>query len=191
MELTKCLAMIDFDDINYLKYGNEKQRDAFQVLSEHQVFKKLKPFDPFLAGTIPIAVDIETSDLDISCNYEDKQNFITELTVSFAHEKSFGLRETKIDEVETVIANFMIGHFEVEVFGQPIPVKTQNAYRHLIIEYQILAMRGEVFRQEIIKLKRQGLKTEPAFASLLGLNGNPYAALLAYSVSDLERQNAD
>jgi hypothetical protein len=48
----------------------------------------------------------------------------------------------------------------------------------MIIEHRVLIEKGEKFRQEIIKLKRQGLKTEPAFAKLLGLDGNPYEALL-------------
>ena len=53
----------------------------------------------------------------------------------------------------------------------------------MIIEYKILELHGEVFRQEIIKLKSKGLKTEPAFAKLLGLVGNPYEELLNYKVS--------
>ena len=45
--------------------------------------------------------------------------------------------------------------------------------QHLIIEEQ-----GEEFREQVIKLKLQGYKTEPAFAKLLGLKGDPYVAML-------------
>jgi hypothetical protein len=48
----------------------------------------------------------------------------------------------------------------------------------MLIEHSLLTEKGEHFRQEIIKLKRQGLKTEPAFAKLLGLDGDPYKAIL-------------
>ena len=46
------------------------------------------------------------------------------------------------------------------------------------MEHRVLLAKGEEFRQEVINLKRQGWKTEPAFAKLLGLNGNPYEELL-------------
>ncbi len=52
------------------------------------------------------------------------------------------------------------------------------AYRHMIIEYRILLEKGEAFRQSIVELKRQGMQTEPAFALLLGLKGDPYTELL-------------
>lgn len=48
----------------------------------------------------------------------------------------------------------------------------------MLIEHQILLEKGESFRQEIISLKKQGIKTEPAFAQLLGLSGDPYEAIL-------------
>ncbi len=35
-------------------------------------------------------------------------------------------------------------------------------------------MKSKAFRQEIIALKKQGYKTEPAFAMALGLKGDPY-----------------
>ncbi|MGL5579695.1 MAG: DUF4269 domain-containing protein, partial [Cetobacterium sp.] len=34
------------------------------------------------------------------------------------------------------------------------------------------------FRQKIIELKKDGMKTEPAFAFLLKLEGNPYDKIL-------------
>lgn len=48
----------------------------------------------------------------------------------------------------------------------------------MLIEYKILEQQGEEFRKEILELKERGYKTEPAFALLLGLQGNPYEALL-------------
>jgi hypothetical protein len=48
----------------------------------------------------------------------------------------------------------------------------------MIIESRILKEKGIDFKEKIIKLKSSGIKTEPAFAKLLGLNGNPYVELL-------------
>ncbi len=50
----------------------------------------------------------------------------------------------------------------------------------MIIEHKILSSKGDEFRAEIIRLKQDGLKTEPAFAKMLGLQGNPYEELLKF-----------
>jgi hypothetical protein len=76
--------------------------------------------------------------------------------------------------------------FEIEIFGQSIPTRQQFAYRHLIVEHNLLNRHGEKFRQRIIELKRQGWKTEPAFASALGLTGDPYTELLKFETNDSE-----
>lgn len=68
----------------------------------------------------------------------------------------------------------------MEIFGQPVPTKQQMGYRHLIAEHKLLMKHGETFRQKIIKLKKQGYKTEPAFAKALGLKGDPYLELLKF-----------
>nr|WP_255539722.1 DUF4269 domain-containing protein [Parapedobacter sp. ISTM3] len=77
-----------------------------------------------------------------------------------------------------IVANFFLDGFEIEIFGQRIPTRQQFAYRHLIVEHNLLNKHGEKFRQQIIELKRQGRKTEPAFALALGLTGDPYTELL-------------
>lgn len=173
---------MNFLNIHYLKHGNQRQGAAYQTLTNHQIMEKLEAYNPILTGTIPINIDIESSDLDVICYWEDKGNFIETLTKLFTTEKDFHLRECLIENQETIICNFTIDTFEIEVFGQNIPSENQNAYRHMLIEHQILQNEGEDFRLKIIELKKNGYKTEPAFTKLLGLEGNPYHALLAYQI---------
>jgi hypothetical protein len=174
--------MTDFTSIEYLKTGKPKQIQAFEVLSKNKVLINLAEFDPILVGTIPINIDIENSDLDIICYWKNKTEFIAKLNALFGNENDFEIREILIDNQEIVIANFKISDFEIEIFGQNIPTKNQNGYKHMIIEYEILKAKDENFRLEIIKLKQNGYKTEPAFAYLLGLNGDPYSELLKYQI---------
>ncbi|MCC9018685.1 DUF4269 domain-containing protein [Flavobacterium lipolyticum] len=174
--------MIDFTTIDYLKNGNSKQILAYKTLTQHNILGDLVEFDPILVGTIPIAIDIESSDLDIICYWKNKTKFIEKLHAAFGNKNNYTIRETVIDNRESIIASFRIGPFEFEIFGQNIPTQQQNAHLHMLIEHEILQLKGENFRLEIIKLKQKGYKTEPAFAFLLGLNGDPYAELLKYKI---------
>ena len=170
-----------FDNIEYLKSGTERQKQAYSVLTENEVLQKLKPFSPILVGTIPINIDIESSDLDIICYWKDKNDFISHLKKTFCGESNFEIRENQ--SRNSVVANFILQDFEIEIFGQNIPVKEQFAYQHLIIENNLLRKKGDDFRTQIIELKKQGYKTEPAFAAALGLTGNPYIELLSFENS--------
>lgn len=44
----------------------------------------------------------------------------------------------------------------------------------MLIEYKLLNLYGERFREEVIRLNKEDMKTEPTFAKILNLNGNPY-----------------
>ncbi|PKK38257.1 diadenosine tetraphosphate hydrolase [Siphonobacter sp. SORGH_AS_0500] len=171
---------MNFETIEYLKSGNNRQKKAYQVLSTYQIFEKLSAYDPLLVGTIPLAIDIENSDLDVICCFTEQQEFRETVTRLFQSEKDFKIWDNNRLESEAVVASFRIDSSELEVFGQHIPTRQQLGYRHMIIEYKILQERGEDFRQEIITLKKQGIKTEPAFAKLLALEGNPYQELLKF-----------
>lgn len=172
--------MIDFSSLAYLQFGNSRQVLAYELLKENRIMELLSKFDPILVGTIPINIDIKNSDLDIICFWKDKTQFMSVIQNAFGNKKDFKIWENKIDERETVIASFLAATFEIEIFGQNIPTKEQNGYKHMIIEHQILEKKGEDFRREIIKLKQNGFKTEPAFAELLGLKDDPYLELLNY-----------
>jgi len=167
-----------FDNITYLAKGTAMQKQAYVVLSKHAVFQCLNHYNPILAGTIPINIAIDDSDLDIICCFKIKDEFEISLKVNFSNCNNFKLTNAIINGKETVIANFNLDNWPIEVFGQAIPTKQQAAYRHMIVEHRLLQQHGESLRQQIIMLKQQGYKTEPAFAKILGLTGNPYEALL-------------
>jgi hypothetical protein len=175
--------MIDFTSIDYLKVGSDIQRKAYWSLTDHSILNDLEKFDPILVGTIPIGIDIEGSDLDIICCWKEKTDFIEALENCFGDYPNFELTETNYNNEATVICRFGLEDFIVEIFGQTTPTKEQFAYRHMIIEYKVLERMGEPFRQQIIELKKSGLKTEPAFAQLLKLNGDPYVELLKYELT--------
>lgn len=174
--------MTDFTNIEYLKTGNPKQILAHKILTQNKVLETLSEFDPILAGTIPINIDIENSDLDIICYWKNKSEFVSKISSAFQNKTDFKIWETIINENESVVANFRIDDFEIEIFGQNIPSQSQNAYKHMIIEHKILKLKGESFRLEIIKLKQNGLKTEPAFGKLLGFKNDPYQELLNHEI---------
>lgn len=173
--------MSKFDTLDYLITGNALQQKSYDVLIRFAIFDLLISFSPILVGTIPINIAIENSDLDIACYWTDKNDFIKTVTSHFSQHSNFTISEVIINQNDTVIANFFIDGFEIEIFGQNIPVKEQMGYRHMLIEEKILNDNDENFRKKIIRLKQNGMKTEPAFAYLLKLEGDPYLALLNYS----------
>lgn len=171
---------IDFTNIEYLKEGNERQHRAYAELTELSIFEHLREYKPILTGTIPIGIDLPESDLDIICQCSNHLKFADTLNSIYSDKEKYEIRKTKWNDLETTIVTFHSGEFEIEIFGQDCPTENQNAYRHMIIEQKILHSKGHKFRTEIIQLKKEGLKTEPAFARLLGLQGNPYEELLKF-----------
>lgn len=67
--------MIDFTTLDYLRAGNERQKRAYEILTKYKIFEVLDYYSPILAGTIPIEIDIDGSDLDIICEVKNKVEF--------------------------------------------------------------------------------------------------------------------
>ena len=169
---------MNFEGIEYLKNGTAKQRRVHEVLSTNGIFDKLAAFDPIVVGTIPIGIDLIDSDIDICCCFEDEQSFFNTITSCFGDQQGFSIRPSRKSKDHALVASFLIADFEIEIFGQRLPTRQQLGYRHMMIEHKLLEEKGAIFREQILELKRQGLKTEPAFALLLGLDGDPYLELL-------------
>ncbi|MTI70570.1 MAG: DUF4269 domain-containing protein [Firmicutes bacterium] len=167
-----------WENVSCLINGNDKQKRAYNTLKKIKVFDILRKFNPILVGTIPINIDIENSDLDIICEVHDFGEFRVILSNHFKEMKDFKINFDEKEGNKNLVANFVYDEFIIEIFGQPLPTEKQNGYRHMIIEERLLKLGGEGFRREIMKLKKEGIKTEPAFTRCLNIEGNPYIKLL-------------
>lgn len=153
------------------------QRHAFHVIQKLNIFHDFAVHTPLLCGTIPLAIDVKGSDLDIIMEVHNFERYNDEVQSRYGKLDGFTLNELTVQELPTALCNFTFENMDFELFAQPIPVVKQNAYRHMIIEHHLLMSHPHI-RDEIIHLKKGGLKTEPAFAKVLGLAGNPYEELL-------------
>ncbi len=139
----------------------------------------LRDHEPVLAGTLPLDLFIEKSDLDILCCSADLHAVNDLIHKEFRYLKNFKSVLTKVNETDTLIVQFCFEGFQFEIFVQPVPTRSQKAFLHLVKEFAILE-RFPQLRGEIHQIKQSGLKTEPAFSKALGLPGDPYQAILDF-----------
>ncbi|MDR7856773.1 DUF4269 domain-containing protein [Tissierella sp.] len=168
----------DFLEIEYLKSGNIKQQEVYKVLEELNIIETLDMYNPILVGTIPIEIDLPESDLDIICEVYDFVKFEELLKLIYGSYKEFDCRIREVDGIIRVVCNFIYNEWMFEIFGQAIPTVEQNAYKHMIIEHKILNVLSSKARETVISLKKNKLKTEPAFGELLNIDDDPYIFLL-------------
>ncbi|MCL6603686.1 MAG: DUF4269 domain-containing protein [Paenibacillus sp.] len=164
--------------MEYLSQGNQRQRKAYEILTETSIFEVFGEYTPILVGTIPIDIDISSSDLDIICEVHDFEEFEQLLVQCFQEMSMFYISKRTVQDIPRIVCSFQYKKWAIEIFGQPIPTLEQNGYKHMIIEKRLLKILGEETKEIIRELKRSGLKTEPAFGELLRIDGNIYEKLI-------------
>lgn len=173
-------------EVEWLARGSARQRSAWAALRESDVFDRLAPWDPVLAGTFPLDLDVEGSDLDVLVEASDLDAFELELRRIYGGAPRFVLRR-RPGSPASLVAGFVFHDTPIEVFAQPLPSRRQVAYRHLVVERRLLEVGGDGLRCRVRELKRASRSTEEAFAEVLGLPGDPYLALLELeALSDAE-----
>jgi hypothetical protein len=171
----------DFENIAYLKSGSPIQLQAFNILTDSKILYHLQTFKPVLTGTIPLDLFITgKSDLDIIIQSDRLQIMEQRLVDIFSNKKKLSTKLMMVRKRPSLVCRFLQQNFQIEIFCQPVPVKEQLAYRHMVIEHWLLETQGEKFRKKILELKKEGIKTELAFATELNLEGDPYDALLKF-----------
>jgi predicted metalloenzyme YecM len=155
---------------------------ALDFLPKLQNFAK---YSPQIAGTIPLGIAVQGSDLDVLMQAFDFDELAKDILAYFPDAKI-------TSNTEMLTANFHYGALPVEIYAENLVPLEQKAYRHLRIEGRLIKLLGHKFKNNVIKLKQTGLKTEPAFGKILNLS-SPYEELLElYWLSDvalLERLN--
>lgn len=173
----------NWKNISYLENGTENQKRVFITLKKHAILDALSRFNPVLVSTVCVDLDTEGSDLDIICQHKDLNGFRTAVISRFKNYPGFKQWMRKSDD-EEVVTSFHADGFEIEIFSSTVPVEEQFAYRHLSMMERTIRIGGEPLRKKVKGLKMSGLKTEPSFAKILGLPGDPFLAFL-----ELEKLN--
>ncbi len=157
--------------------------DWRQALSRAGVVEQLRCFDVHLVGTFPLGLDVPGSDLDFVCHAPDQDAFAARIWDLFSQEEGFSMRQWVARE-QAIIARFDAFGLPFEIFGSPAPVDAQAGWRHFEVERRLLDLAGTSFHAAVRRARETGLKTEPAFAAVLGLTGDPYAKLLELAGAD-------
>nr|WP_319385168.1 DUF4269 domain-containing protein [uncultured Roseibium sp.] len=147
------------------------------VVAKLDLLHLLAEFDPIVIGTPPLGIATATSDIDVACSAPDLGRFDHAVRSAFGAMKFFSIRTADHLPDPAAIASFFACGWEIEIFCQKTATEKQWGVRHFRVEERLLALQPRL-RQQIISLKRGGMKTEPAFARVLGLTGDPYEAIL-------------
>lgn len=168
-----------FSGINRLLNVSKRGALAADILGRHRILDYLVAYDPEIVGTLPLAIDTPESDIDILCRTPDLAAFSEFSDRVFGHFDGYNLHQRPATNhiARALVVRFECDGLPVEIFATDCPTRTQFGFIHMLVEARILSLMGYEFADQIREMKKAGIKTEPAFARLLGLCGDPYIAL--------------
>ena len=148
-----------------------------EALEAARVAEHLERWPWKLAGTPPLGIDVAGSDIDVICTVEDGVEFSRVLWAAYSGYDDYRSWQWTTSD-KAIVTRFHASGWEFEIFASPGALATQTAIRHFDVEERLLRLGGKAFRRAIVDQKLSGQKTEPAFSTLLELDGNPYQKLL-------------
>ncbi len=180
--------MIQDDPRNWecLKDGSPVQREAHAILLKSEIFSILEAFDPAHVGTIGNDIDIPGSDIDIICSAPEFSEVRNALAPKFTSIEGYTDYDSTVRGNEVFVAKIPTSP-PIEIYCERQPTTEQLGYRHYLLGCRVLKLAGPAGHTLLRSLKRKGIKTEPAFATILGLTGDPYLSFLEVEkLSDTE-----
>ena len=172
-----------FYGLGRLRHASQKGALVADCIFRNSILEHLSKFNPVVAGTLPIAVDTAESDIDILCECMDLGAFnqIADHVFSGFADYARHDRAPTRHVGQAVVVRFTCEGLPFEIFATDCPTSEQFGFVHMLVEARILALLGDSFAQKLRDLKQAGVKTEPAFAQLLGLDGDPYITLAGFA----------
>lgn len=165
----------------------ESNKTVFLAIENLGVLKSLKEFKPLIAGTYPLGIQNSTSDVDVLVCSHNLILLRDKVVNQFQHHKNFKISEVSVGGEPTFFSSFEFDGIAFEIFAQNIESVRQRGYLHFLIEERLLMLGGDSLKNKIIEQRKHGYKTEPAFAKVLNLHGDPYMELLTLQTMDEEQ----
>ncbi|WP_299492895.1 DUF4269 domain-containing protein [Acaryochloris sp. IP29b_bin.137] len=147
------------------------------VIERLGLLRSLCDFNPCVIGTPPLGIDLPTSDIDIAYSAEELSQFRRCCHKNFGSLDGYWCYDSIAQNLPAVIVKFNSMGWDIELFCQTIPTEQQWGVRHFQIEQRLIELDPRL-RIAVQQLKQKGIKTEPAFAQVLGVDGDPYLAML-------------
>jgi Domain of unknown function (DUF4269) len=129
------------------------RRSYEEALSECDVLGALAPFDPRIAGTPPLGLDLPGSDIDVLCFAPDAHAFTDTVWRNFSNAPAFMAKQL-VRAPRPVVASFEVSGWRIELYGEAIPVEQQRGWRHFAVEQRLLALGGEDLPVTVLALRR-------------------------------------
>lgn len=150
----------------------EKNVKKSSVLFNSKILENLSKNDPRWVGTIPLGIDTSDSDVDIIFCKPESDQFITQQVLQTALSSNWTLDKQSLNHLKFLTSSGLI-----EFYFENTPTSEQNGFVHFQIEEKILKYSNPQFKSKIQILKNQKVATEPAFANVLKIAGDPYIEL--------------
>jgi hypothetical protein len=148
------------------------------AVSRSGIMECLRDFDPHLVGTPPLGLALPSSDIDILCHAPNLNAAAELMWKKLCSREHFLMRQWR-DGGRPIICTFSALGWLFEIYAAPTPILSQAGWRHFRVEERLLALGGNDLRGAVMRNRKAGAKTEPAFAQALGLAGDPYEEMLA------------
>jgi predicted metalloenzyme YecM len=186
-ELEICLGKNNFK-FHHLSLRSvinvEKNVRVWNAILASKVLKNFSEHNPLIAGTFPLEIDVENSDVDVLLFANNLEEVEAKLKKVYGECLNFTYSISMVDGLDTLICNFTFQDVPFEIFAQARQPVRQNAYLHFLIEERLLNLGGAAFKKEIKRARLTGIKTEPAFAKILNIQDDPYKGLLELQKKD-------
>lgn len=167
----------------------EKNTKVYSAIMDLKILKTLQTYRPLIAGTFPLGISVDGSDVDVILKADQLDSTEKLIRSSFGQCEDFDCCQTQVKGLSSFVAKFKYSGVKFELFCQSKESVEQTAYRHFQLEERLLRLGGSKFVENLLQRRQLGEKTEAAFASLLGLPGDPFDALLGlFQKSELELQ---
>ncbi|WP_040844787.1 DUF4269 domain-containing protein, partial [Nitrospirillum viridazoti] len=115
-------------------HNRRTEKPSYQeALALTGLMEALAAFNPRVAGTPPLGLDLPSSDIDILCHAWDPTALAAALWTVGADWEGFTLHQWR-QAPRPIIARFRAHGWAFEVFGSPEPVETQAGWRHFMVE---------------------------------------------------------
>jgi hypothetical protein len=135
----------------------QDRRSYEEALAEGSVLGALAQFNPRIAGTPPLGLDLPGSDIDVLCFAPDAHAFAAAVWHNFSSAPAFTAKQLTRTP-RPVVASFEVAGWRIELYGEAIPVEQQRGWRHFAVEQRLLALGGEDLPVAVLALRGQGMQ---------------------------------